>query len=151
MGGGYYSFGQKKIFAKITNGKLVIRVGGGYMGIDEFMYYYGAQELNKMLAYEGLDDIVEEINLDQIIRQEKQSNKNIIQKFDDGKVVIGGQKFKQRFSPNRRTGSNNGRMSANDGRSSPGAAAYYQSNISPGRMSPGSSASRANANMFLKI
>lgn len=53
MGNGYYKFGEKKIFAKITNGKLVIRVGGGYMGIDEFMYYYGAQELNKMLAYEG--------------------------------------------------------------------------------------------------
>jgi Growth-Arrest-Specific Protein 2 Domain len=42
LGNGYYTFGQKKIFAKITNGKLVIRVGGGYMGIDEFMYYYGA-------------------------------------------------------------------------------------------------------------
>lgn len=42
MGNGYYKFGEKKIFAKITNGKLVIRVGGGYMGIDEFMYYYGA-------------------------------------------------------------------------------------------------------------
>ncbi len=42
LGDGYYQFGQKKIYAKITNGKLVIRVGGGYMGIDEFMYYYGA-------------------------------------------------------------------------------------------------------------
>ncbi len=42
LGSGYYQFGQKKVYAKITNGKLVIRVGGGYMGIDEFMYYYGA-------------------------------------------------------------------------------------------------------------
>jgi hypothetical protein len=42
LGNGYYQFGTKKIYAKITNGKLVIRVGGGYMGIDEFMYYYGA-------------------------------------------------------------------------------------------------------------
>ena len=37
MGNGYYMFGTKKIFAKIINGKLVIRVGGGYMGIDEFI------------------------------------------------------------------------------------------------------------------
>ena len=44
-------FGTKKIYAKIINGKLVIRVGGGYMGIEEFMFYYGAQELNKMLAH----------------------------------------------------------------------------------------------------
>ena len=36
-----YSFGTRKIFAKIINGKLVIRVGGGYMGIEEFMMYYG--------------------------------------------------------------------------------------------------------------
>jgi hypothetical protein len=42
LGSGYYQFGSKKVYAKITNGKLVIRVGGGYMGIDEFMYYYGA-------------------------------------------------------------------------------------------------------------
>lgn len=42
MGNGYYIFGTKKIYAKIINGKLVIRVGGGYMGIDEFMFYYGA-------------------------------------------------------------------------------------------------------------
>jgi len=37
LGNGYYMFGSKKIFAKIINGKLVIRVGGGYMGIDEFI------------------------------------------------------------------------------------------------------------------
>jgi hypothetical protein len=42
IGNGYYMFGTKKIFAKVINGKLVIRVGGGYMGIEEFMFYYGA-------------------------------------------------------------------------------------------------------------
>ncbi len=34
--------------AKIINGRLVIRVGGGYMGIEEFMMYYGQQELQKI-------------------------------------------------------------------------------------------------------
>ena len=42
MGNGFYMFGTKKIFAKIINGNLLIRVGGGYMGIEEFMFYYGA-------------------------------------------------------------------------------------------------------------
>jgi TfoX/Sxy family transcriptional regulator of competence genes len=37
LGGGYYLFGTKKIYAKILNGRLVIRVGGGYMVIDEFI------------------------------------------------------------------------------------------------------------------
>lgn len=34
---GKYLFGSKQILAKIINGKLVIRVGGGYMSADEFI------------------------------------------------------------------------------------------------------------------
>jgi hypothetical protein len=30
-------FGSRKVFAKIMNDKLVIRVGGGFMLIDEFL------------------------------------------------------------------------------------------------------------------
>lgn len=37
-------YGSKKIFAKIMNGKLIIRVGGGYMLIDEFLKNYAEQE-----------------------------------------------------------------------------------------------------------
>jgi len=31
LGDGYYLFGTKKIYAKVMNNKLVVRVGGGYM------------------------------------------------------------------------------------------------------------------------
>lgn len=48
LGGGYYQFGTRKIYAKILNGKLVIRVGGGYMVIDEFIETYSSAELKKM-------------------------------------------------------------------------------------------------------
>lgn len=48
LGGGYYMFGTKKIYAKILNGKLVIRVGGGYMNIEEFIRTYAEQELIKV-------------------------------------------------------------------------------------------------------
>jgi hypothetical protein len=47
LGGGYYMFGTKKIYCKIINGKLVVRVGGGYMGIEEFIGVYGTQEAEK--------------------------------------------------------------------------------------------------------
>ena len=30
-------FGTKKITAKIVNNQLVIRVGGGYMSVDQFI------------------------------------------------------------------------------------------------------------------
>jgi hypothetical protein len=48
IGDGYYMFGTRKIYAKIMNGKLVIRVGGGYMIIEEFIATYADQELAKM-------------------------------------------------------------------------------------------------------
>jgi hypothetical protein len=34
---GKYEFGNKHVLSKIVNGKLIIRVGGGYMLIDEFI------------------------------------------------------------------------------------------------------------------
>ena len=40
LGDGNYMFGTRKIYAKIMNGKLVIRVGGGFMVIDEFINSY---------------------------------------------------------------------------------------------------------------
>ncbi len=48
LGDGYYLFGTRKIYAKILNGKLVIRVGGGYMIIEEFISTYAEKELIKM-------------------------------------------------------------------------------------------------------
>ena len=53
-------FGEKKIYAKIINGKLIIRVGGGYMNIDEFMQHYGMMELARQqriyeMEYESLN------------------------------------------------------------------------------------------------
>ncbi len=48
LGNGYYLFGTKKIFAKIMNGKLVIRVGGGFMVIEEFIAAYAESEMKKI-------------------------------------------------------------------------------------------------------
>lgn len=36
-GEGKYKFGERNIMAKIINGRLVIRVGGGYMNASEFI------------------------------------------------------------------------------------------------------------------
>lgn len=46
---GKYLFGTKQILAKIINGKLVIRVGGGYMSADEFIEQYGKIEIMKLM------------------------------------------------------------------------------------------------------
>lgn len=52
-------FGTRKIFAKIINGKLVIRVGGGYMIIEKFIETYAEQEIEKLKRIadkQGLSD-----------------------------------------------------------------------------------------------
>ena len=41
---GYYLFGTRKIYAKVLNQKLVVRVGGGYMSFTEFIETYAAGE-----------------------------------------------------------------------------------------------------------
>jgi hypothetical protein len=55
LGPGKYLFGTKNIMAKIINGKLVIRVGGGYMSADEFIEQYGKMEMMKMIRQEELN------------------------------------------------------------------------------------------------
>ena len=52
MGDGYYLFGTRKIFAKVLNSRLVVRVGGGYMSFTEFADTYAIVELNKILKLE---------------------------------------------------------------------------------------------------
>lgn len=47
-----YMFGTKKILAKIINGRLVIRVGGGYMNAEEFIEQYGKIEMMKIMKME---------------------------------------------------------------------------------------------------
>ncbi|CAI2385407.1 unnamed protein product [Moneuplotes crassus] len=65
LGSGFYLFGTRKIYAKIMNGKLVIRVGG-YMVTQKFIETYSDQELIKIksiLEKEGLSSI-DEIDLE---------------------------------------------------------------------------------------
>jgi hypothetical protein len=51
IGGGFYMFGTKKIYAKIMNGRLVIRVGGGFMGVEEFISTYADSEIQKLKRF----------------------------------------------------------------------------------------------------
>jgi hypothetical protein len=44
----FYLFGTRKIFAKVLNNKLVVRVGGGFMSFTEFIDTYALMELKKI-------------------------------------------------------------------------------------------------------
>lgn len=42
---GQYLFGTRKITCKVLNDKLMVRIGGGYTSIEEFVISYGEKEL----------------------------------------------------------------------------------------------------------
>ncbi len=46
---GVYMFGTRKIYTRMTNGKLMVRVGGGTMSVDEFVATYAESELRKQI------------------------------------------------------------------------------------------------------
>jgi hypothetical protein len=45
---GVYEFGSKRIFVRVDQDKINIRVGGGYLSIDEFLDQYTPFELDKI-------------------------------------------------------------------------------------------------------
>ena len=46
---GVYIFGQKRVYIKIEKGdQILVRVGGGYMHIDEFIYQYTQSEVDRI-------------------------------------------------------------------------------------------------------
>ena len=66
LGDGNYIFGTRKIFVKLISGRLVVRVGGGFMSIEEFLSQYADMEMNKVrqMIENGtfnFDDFVEQI------------------------------------------------------------------------------------------
>ena len=44
---GVYQFGSKRIYIRVDKDKINIRVGGGYLNIDEFLDQYTPAELEK--------------------------------------------------------------------------------------------------------
>lgn len=62
LGPGKYLFGTRNIMCKIINGKLVVRVGGGYMSADEFIEQYGRIEILKAMKEAGDPDFEEARN-----------------------------------------------------------------------------------------
>jgi hypothetical protein len=46
---GVYQFGSKRVYIKVEKGnKVLVRVGGGYLGIEEFIRSYTQEEVDKI-------------------------------------------------------------------------------------------------------
>ena len=45
---GVYEFGTRRVEVSVKQGRIFIRIGGGYMNIDEFLEQYTPMELEKI-------------------------------------------------------------------------------------------------------
>ena len=92
-------FGTKKIYAKIMNGRLVIRVGGGYMSIDEFMKYHGVQEMQRMQRMQLAEEEMEEIDAADAISKAKGGRRTI--GIHQAKAALRGTRTKTKTTTTR--------------------------------------------------
>jgi hypothetical protein len=58
---GVYQFGGKRVCVRVDKDKINIRVGGGYLSIDEFLDIYTPQELEKLERKDPLKKFSEKV------------------------------------------------------------------------------------------
>ena len=64
---GVYEFGSKRIMVKVERDKIQIKVGGGYLSIDEFIDQYTPAELEKLERRDPLKRFTDRITLQKTI------------------------------------------------------------------------------------
>ena len=64
---GVYQFGTKKVMVKVEKDNIKIRVGGGFLSIDEFLDQYTPQELEKLERKDPLKRFSEKVAIQKTI------------------------------------------------------------------------------------
>ena len=58
---GVYEFGSKRVYVKVEKDKIRIKVGGGFLSIDEFLDQYTPTELEKLERRDPLKRFTEKV------------------------------------------------------------------------------------------
>ena len=58
---GVYQFGTKRVNIRVENNKINVRVGGGYLSIDEFLDQYTQSECEKLARQDPMKKISDKI------------------------------------------------------------------------------------------
>ena len=64
---GVYEFGSRRILVKVERDKIQIKVGGGFLGIDEFLDQYTPAELEKLERRDPLKKFSEKVLLQKTV------------------------------------------------------------------------------------
>lgn len=62
---GEYLFAGKVINAKVSNGKLLFRTGGGYIMFDEFLYQYAKDQVEELRQFASSENLT----LEEVLRR----------------------------------------------------------------------------------
>ena len=64
---GVYEFGSRRILVKVERDKIQIKVGGGFLGIDEFLDQYTPVELEKLERRDPLKKFSEKVVMQKVV------------------------------------------------------------------------------------
>ena len=64
---GVYQFGTKRVAVKVEKDNIKIRVGGGYLSIDEFLDQYTPSELEKLERKDPMKRFSEKVAIQKTI------------------------------------------------------------------------------------
>lgn len=64
---GVYLFGTKRVFVKLEMEKIVIRVGGGYLTIEEFIDIYTPLEMERLERQDPLKRLTEKVAVQRVL------------------------------------------------------------------------------------
>ena len=64
---GVYEFGTKRIMVKVERDRILIKVGGGFLSIDEFLDHYTPEELAKIERKDPLKRMSEKVAIQKTI------------------------------------------------------------------------------------
>ena len=65
---GIYQFGTKRVYVKCVKDKIEIKVGGGYLSLDEFLDQYTPLELEKLERKDPVRRMTDRIALQKTLK-----------------------------------------------------------------------------------
>ena len=75
---GVYEFGSKRVYVKVDKDRINVRVGGGYLSIDEFLDQYTPTELEKLERKDPLKRFSEKVAVQKsLVGHEQRENSPI--------------------------------------------------------------------------
>ena len=77
---GVYQFGSRRVAIKVEKDKIRIRVGGGFLSIDEFLDQYTPPELEKLERNDPLKRFAEKLSVQKTAQQREVAESSPIRK-----------------------------------------------------------------------